>query len=80
MNELLKIVADNPALFDAVKATVLKEFELDYTNMPVGVDHRQLGEIVSARLEGRRLVEEAFAEIARCKSIPPKPDARNEAR
>lgn len=78
--EILKVIADNPALLEAVKTLLVDKFELDYSNMPVGLTNEQLGAFVLTRLEGRKLVEEAFKEIAKYKSHPAIPERKNEAR
>ena len=65
-NEILKGLADNEALFQAVKETVLKQFtEVPYAE---GASDELLGQITRARLVGRSKVELAFREIANYKS------------
>ena len=71
---ILKNIADNQELFEAVKKTVLDQFE----NMPYSerASDELLGQITRARYVGRQKVEEAFAEIARHKLIP-KPEPKD---
>lgn len=70
MDPILKSLADNQALFDAVKAALVKKFDTgdlyhqDITN-------EMLGQQVRARLEGLACVEELFREIARMKTGQP---------
>lgn len=77
-HEILKGIADNPPLFEALKELLRSKFSLE----GVGKDlpNEQLGEVVRARLEGLARVEEVFVEIARQKSQPPRESAKNLAR
>jgi len=59
---ILKSLADNQALFDAVKEVVLKQFSLDGLDTALTV--AVLGEETKARLIGKRFVSKAFDEIA----------------
>lgn len=82
-DNILKAIADNPALFDAVKQTILKEFDgspRDLAAWNKDASNELLGQITRARVDGIRLVEDAFKEIAKHKSIPDAPAKRNEAR
>jgi len=68
-NAVLSLIADNFALFDAVKKVITDKFDVSsMLNGSVTVDNQRLGEIVRARLEGLAKVEEAFRDIANCKS------------
>jgi hypothetical protein len=69
-NLILKTIADNPALFEAVKEAVLAEFDIDRLDTSQQ-DNHLLGEIVRARLEGIKKVEEAFRKIGQHKSVEP---------
>ena len=64
---VLKSVADNKSIFDALKEKILEKFEHSEIKLD-GVDNNLLGQIYRARLEGSRLVEEAFRDIARLKT------------
>jgi hypothetical protein len=77
--EILKGLADNPMLFDAVKAVILKQFEFDYTYV-ANVSNDDLGAITRAIVDGRHRVEAAFSEIAAQKSSPTSPSKPNPAR
>jgi len=69
MENILRLIADNQALFDAVKALLLKRFDsIPYAE---GADDILLGQITRARHVGRQEVEAAFKEIASHKSPPP---------
>jgi hypothetical protein len=67
MHPLLKSLADNQELFDAVKKVIDARFEIP--NIPIDATNEKIGEIVRARMDGRKLVEEAFREIATLKTI-----------
>lgn len=67
--EILRGLAENEALFLATKELVLSHFaEVPYAE---GASDELLGQITRAYHIGRKKVEEAFAEISRCKVIPP---------
>ena len=69
---LLKVIADNPALTDALKVKFLGKFSLRKIEHK-GIDDAVIGQMTRARLVGREMVEEAFAEIARLKTISSQP-------
>ncbi len=66
--EILKVIADNPELFEAVKETVLSKFEFSVGNLPVGISVEELGRLTLSRMEGHSLVLDAFKEIERFRS------------
>ena len=78
-NEILKGLADNPMLFDAVTKAILNKFTLRFDNYR-DVSNEQLGAYARARLEGLQLVDEAMSEIARLRTVQDKPDTRMPAR
>ena len=78
MPNILKTIADNPALFQAVKDTVLKHFSLDH--MKDDLPNEMLGQFVRSRLEGRQKVEAAFLEIATYKTPQVHKEEINRAR
>lgn len=80
MNPILQIVADNQALFDALKNTIIDEFEIGETVLDSDHDDVKLGQMFRARLIGVRRVEDAFKRIARLKSPPEKVEGVNRAR
>lgn len=77
--DILKGLADNPLLLNAVKEAVLEAFTFDYKIRP-DVSNENLGSVTRAIVVGRDRVEEAFDKIARLKSIKDKPDLPNPAR
>ena len=80
-NNILTILADNPALLEALKKTILNEFSLDEGyNFRSDVSNDTIGQITRAILSGRQRVERAFVEIKKHKTIPDKPESVNPAR
>jgi hypothetical protein len=78
--EILKGLADNPMLFDAVKAVLNSHFTLDYTSFSREAEAEFIGNYVRARLEGQKLLQNAFDEIASHKTGAPSPSKPNPAR
>jgi len=74
--EILKQIADNQNLFDAVKKTIEKHFSLDDINS----DTPNLAEKVRARLDGKELLKNAFKEISSHKTFKENPIIGNPAR
>ena len=68
MPDILKQLADNPDLFNAVKAVLVRQFDLD--GLSTQLADESLGQVVRARLEGLRKVEEGFAEILKHRTVP----------
>ncbi len=63
---ILTGLADNPALLEEVKKTILEHFDdIPYEE---GVSDEQLGQITRARIVGRIQVEKAFVKISEWKS------------
>lgn len=73
MNELLKLIADNQPLFDAVKSVVHSKFTENsgYNDLPPNADNELIGQITRARIEGCKKVDDAFREIANHATIKP---------
>lgn len=65
---ILKIVADNQGLSDAIKEVLLEEFLMEDERTDDMLSNERLGEMFRARLVGIRKVESAFKKIARYKS------------
>lgn len=67
--DILKALADNPALCDALKALLEKQFTLDTIDVdnPV-VSNEHIGEQVRARIVGLRKIQGAFDELAKYKT------------
>ena len=66
----LTIIADNPILFQELKDVMLKQFNLD--DISTSLADESLGQVVRARLDGRKLVEGAFKAIEQCKTTEQK--------
>ncbi len=68
MNEdVLKLVADNKTLFEALREKLLNAFDISVINLQL--PNEQLGEQVRALLVGAATVELAFRDIERLKTI-----------
>ena len=78
MNELLKAIADNPALFDALKSLLKKHFSLD--DIGTTYDNETLGQMVRARVDGLKKLESAFKEIAGHATLKEKEELKNPGR
>ena len=76
MPEILKQLADNQNLFDALKKVLEKHFSLD----DIQSDTPNLAEKVRARLDGKELLKTAFKEIASHKTFKKIPLGENPAR
>ena len=68
----LTIIADNPILFQELKDIILKQFNLD--GISTSLADESLGQVVRARLDGRKLVEDAFSRILSFKTLETKKD------
>lgn len=70
-NPILKLIADNPALLDAVKAVFMKHASLTDENLiHLNATNELIGERVRGVIYARSLIEDAFKEIAEHKSEP----------
>ena len=67
MHPLLKSLADNQELFDAVKNKILDKFTV--SDVAIDNTNENIGQIVRAVIEGRKMVEEAFRDIATLKTV-----------
>lgn len=76
---ILKSIADNPQLLEAVKEVILKQFSLD-KDFSLAQSNEQLGEDVRARLEGIKKVEQGFLEILTHKTEKEEPHEPMRAR
>ena len=76
---ILKSIANNPQLLEAVKGVILAKFDKPATLSKDSGDIL-LGQHYRAQLLGRELVEEAFREIERLQDSEKKPEAVNLAR
>jgi hypothetical protein len=75
---LLKIIADNPALLESLR----KLLESEFVESPdeLGFSNERLGERVRARLTGLQAIDEAFKKILTHRSVQPKEPIINRAR
>jgi hypothetical protein len=67
--DLLRGLADNPALMATVKDLLVKRFSTD--SLASTDSDIVLGQMVRARLVGLKAIEEAFKEIEQFKTPPP---------
>lgn len=79
-NEVLKIIADNPSLTEALKEVLLKQFEMDPSEVHEDITNENLGAMLRARLTGIDSVAKAFKEIAKFKSFEKSRQFENPAR
>ena len=74
---LFRYVADNRPLFEALKEFMQEKFSLRAD--PGGLTDQELGAFTRAQYDGLKRVEEAFVEIAACKSYESKAEGINPA-
>lgn len=77
--EILKGMADNPALFDAVKR-VLSQHVGDIYQPTLAHSDELLGQMTRARMLATECIDRAFDEIARYRTIKTNPQGENPAR
>lgn len=81
MNPILKIIADNQELSDALKKLLEDQFALDdFSTSYTNYTNEILGSQVRACLVAREGIKNAFTKIAQYKSVPDKPEIKNPAR
>lgn len=78
-SDILKVIADNPALTEELKALLDRYFSIETLDTN-GVPNAELGGIVRARLEGKKLIDEAFFELRRYATPKARKLKVNEAR
>lgn len=66
MDPILKIIADNPSLAQALKEVIFAELGVQPNTQEMS--NEQLGAIIRAQTEGRGAVENALKKIARLKT------------
>lgn len=71
MDDVLKVLAENPLLLQAVHEKVLSKFETLKPRDAETMTNEQLGALERARLTGRKLVDEAVQEITQLKGGEP---------
>ncbi len=76
---ILSTLADNPALMDAVKLLVTKQFEAmpDLSKNP---SDELLGQFLRAHVTGLKAIDDAWKELAQYKTTPDKEQRVNPAR
>ena len=79
-NGILQGLADNPPLMEAVRAEILRQFVLQTELKDENVSDELLGQMLRARLTGTKIVEQAFKEIGKYKSLPKEVERINPAR
>jgi len=77
-NELLKVVADNQALFETLKKFLEDQFALD--DFSTNYTNELLGQQVRACLVAKEGIRNAFTQISKYKTIPERPEVKNPAR
>lgn len=77
---ILKVIADNPALFETLKNHILEEFEVETPQADLGVTDEVLGQIFRARLVGKNKVEKAFRKVMNYKTVESEVEKINIAR
>ncbi len=76
---ILSVLADNPALMDAVKALLIKQFDMP-TNLGPGTSDEVLGQYFRAKMSGTKAIEDAWKELSQYKTVEDKPERVNPAR
>ena len=77
-NSILKVIANNISLLEAVRKIIEKNFKF-----PVELKDRSnelLGQITRAQIMGLSAIDAAFKEIEKYKTIPNQQDKQNPAR
>ena len=75
--KVFQSLADNRALFEATKEFLLEKFDL--RTIQAEGTNEYLGMVARAKLEGRKAIDQAFDEIALCRTVEPYPQRINEA-
>ena len=80
MNPILKTLADNQLLLEAVKDLLLAEFDVKWLEVSPDSDDVVLGQQMRARLVGMNKVLDVIRRIEKLKTIPASPEKFNQAR
>lgn len=77
LNDVLRTIANDQPLIDALKDAFRQEFD-----KPVDTNRNdaELGQMVRARIEGMKAVEEVFRKVSQMKTPEKKPTEGNPAR
>lgn len=78
IDPILKSVADNATLKEALKDLLLKQFNED--DKSISLDDSSLGQVTRARLTGITKINDAFKEIETLKTAKETPVKENPAR
>lgn len=78
--DILKVLADNPNLFDAVKQHLIDEFDVVEGLTEAERSDTQLGQMFRARIVGIQTINAAFKKIAALKTPAEKLGRVNKAR
>ena len=76
--EILKGIADNPALLGMVRQIIEDEFSLD--EIPTTMTNEAMGQVVRSRVEGLKKINKAFLKILQYRSFAEKKEVPNQAR
>lgn len=77
-NEILKIIADNQGLKNALRDLLERQFTLD--EIATTMTNEAMGQVVRSRVEGLKKIDRAFKEIEGYKTFAEKPPGTNPAR
>jgi hypothetical protein len=75
---ILRALADNPALMEAVRETIESEFKTE--SIDLNMDNEMLGQITRSKIDGLQKIDSAFKKIAQSKSVPDAPEKKNPGR
>ena len=73
------MLADNPALMDAVKALVTKQFE-GMPDLSKNPSDELLGQFLRAHVTGLEAIDKAWKELSQYKTLEEQPKQQNPAR
>lgn len=79
IDPIVKNIADNPALFDALKSMFTAESKIDVVATE-GKNNEELGQIVRARMESLEIIDSVFKKILTLRTVGNVSNKRNEAR
>lgn len=79
MHNILNIVADNESILKALREIFEKHFTLDINGV-TQLDNEGIGQVVRARMDGLKKIEEAFKEIRSYKTVAEEKEQPNPAR
>jgi len=75
---ILKTIADNPQLLQALKEIISKPFYVE--EIKSDMSNEQIGQLTRSRIDGLRKVEEGFREIEKYKTLQTEVTMLNPAR